>query len=396
MKFLKSPSEIESIVKQLTRKCRQLRWAVAWASHDFPLFHLLKENESKIRQMTVGIHFYQTHPNFISAFLNHDAVRFVMNPDGVFHPKLYLFEFEGGEWECVTGSPNLTHGGFAANAEVAVHFTNLDLDAATAYSEITTALDGFAVFGKKLKESELEAYRAIWKRQQHRLSPLSGTYDPEPGKKRTKKSPLDVPLFVATWPEYFESVKEDTEHTTKGRVAVLEEARRLFATHKQFSNIGDEERKGIAGFVRTEALDWLWFGSMAGHGYYKQAINLNSRQVSDALDAIPLTGKVTQAEFDRFVETLRTAFTNVGIATATRLLTFKRPDYFVCLDSKNRDKLCDEFDIPKNVDLDDYWEKVVERITDSNWWNSPEPTEELELRIWKCRAAFLDVRFYEP
>ena len=106
MKFLKSPGEIESVVKQLTRKCSQLRWAVAWASHDFPLFHLLKENESKIRQLTVGIHFYQTHPNFIGAFLSHDAVRFVMNPDGVFHPKLYLFEFENGAWECVTGSPN--------------------------------------------------------------------------------------------------------------------------------------------------------------------------------------------------------------------------------------------------------------------------------------------------
>ena len=42
------------------------------------------------------------------------------------------------------------------------------------------------------------------------------------------------------------------------------------------------------------------------------------------------------------------------------------------------------------------WEKVVERITDSNWWNSPEPTEGLARRIWRCWAAFLDVRFYKP
>jgi hypothetical protein len=278
-----------------------------------------------------------------------------MNPDGVFHPNLYMFEFENGEWECITGSPNFTHGAFSVNSEVAVHFTHLDLEAAAAHSEITTALDGFAVLGKTLAESDLKAYRAIWKRQQRRLSPLSGAYDPEPGKKKTKKSPLDVPLFVATWPEFFESVKEDTEHTTEGRLVVLEEARRLFTTHKQFNKIGYKERKGIAGFGKTEALDWLWFGSMNGHGYFKQAVNQNSQQMSDALDAIPLTSEVTQAEFDRFVAILRTAFTNVGIATATRLLAFKRPDYFVCLDSKNRDKLCEEFDIPKNVDLDDYW-----------------------------------------
>lgn len=82
--------------------------------------------------------------------------------------------------------------------------------------------------------------------------------------------------------------------------------------------------------------------------------------------------EVTQPEFDRYVAILRTAFDNVGVATATRLLAFKRPDYFVCLDSKNRDKLCEAFEIPKSVDLDDYWEKIVERITDSNWGNSPE------------------------
>ena len=66
------------------------------------------------------------------------------------------------------------------------------------------------------------------------------------------------------------------------------------------------------------------------------------------------------------------------------------------LDEMNRRKLCEEFEIPKSVKLDDYWEKVVQRIINSNWWNSPEPKDELERRIWRCRAAFLDVKFYEP
>ena len=52
--------------------------------------------------------------------------------------------------------------------------------------------------------------------------------------------------------------------------------------------------------------------------------------------------------------------------------------------------------IGKHIALDGYWAKVVERFTDSNWWNSPEPQEALEKQIWKCRAAFLDVRFYQP
>ena len=396
MKFLRTQKEAEGEIRRLLRSCARLRWAVAWASHDFPLFHLLEECKAKIQQLTVGIHFYQTHPDFIASFMDHDAVRFVMNPSGVFHPKLYFFEYENGDWECVTGSPNFTHGAFSHNTEVAVLFGNNDADATTAHGEIIKALEDFNLHGKRLTEKELAAYRSIWKRQQRRLSPLSGKYSPPEKDTKPKRSPLDVPLFVADWPEYFNSVREDTEHTTEGRLAVLEEARRLFTVHTHFNDMSDEARRGIAGFGRTEQLDWLWFGSMKGAGYFKQAINDNNPQISAALDEIPLTGEVTQDHFDRYLSIFRNAFEKSGIATATRLLAMKRPDYFVCLDSKNRDKLCEEFEIAKGVDLDGYWEKVVERLTDSNWWNSPEPQDALEKRIWKCRAAFLDVRFYEP
>ena len=68
MKFLRTQKDVEGEIKRMLRSCVQLRWAVAWASHDFPLFHLLQEHRAKIRQMTVGIHFYQTHPDYIAAF----------------------------------------------------------------------------------------------------------------------------------------------------------------------------------------------------------------------------------------------------------------------------------------------------------------------------------------
>jgi hypothetical protein len=163
-----------------------------------------------------------------------------------------------------------------------------------------------------------------------------------------------------------------------------------------FHNIDHDSRRGIAGFGEVEGIDWLWFGSMKGAGYYKQAINQNSQQVSEALDKIPLTGEITEQHFNQYLELFRTAFEKSGIATATRLLAMKRPDYFICLDSKNRSKLCEAFVIPKTVGLDDYWEKVVERLTDSNWWNSEQPEDPQQRRIWSGRAAFLDVLFYEP
>lgn len=395
MKFLGSPKLIEAELKRLIRTSTRFRWAVAWASQKSPLFDLLKKGAHKIDQLTVGIHFYQTDPEFIAAFMKHGRARFVMNPAGVFHPKLYFFELDGGRWECVVGSPNFTQSGLQSNNEVAVHFTQSDLNAGNARSEIEAALNSFWSLGRKLSQSDLDAYRSIWQRQQKRLNPLSGNYRPDANGGRAGKSPLEVPLFVEDWPAYFNSVKDDKTHTAEGRLAVLEEASRLFSEYGHFEDMEEADRKGIAGIVRTETFDWLWFGSMKGAGYFKQAVGQNNKRLSEALDAIPLAGTVTRADFERFVKSFQGAFKNAGVATGTRLLTFKRPDYFVCFDSKNKRRLCESFEISQNVTLDDYWERVVERITDSNWWNSPEPSGKLERRIWRCRAAFLDVLFYE-
>lgn len=397
MRFLANPHECEEEVSALVRKCKSIRWAVAWASHGFPLFDTLEKFQDKIEQLSVGVHFYQTHPDFIEAFVANSRVRFVMNPDGVFHPKLYLFEHDDGSWDCITGSQNFTQGGFLKNSEVAIHFDNNDVGATDAYAKIDSTLNEFFSTGRKLSPKELNAYRKIWKRQQRRLASLSGTYSPPSKKSKPTKSPLDVPLFMMEWPDFYDLVKDDTElHTTEGRLAVLETARHCFTDHLHFHNIDHDSRRGIAGFGEVEGIDWLWFGSMKGAGYYKQAINQNSQQVSEALDKIPLTGEITEQHFNQYLELFRTAFKKAGIATATRLLAMKRPDYFICLDSKNRSKLCEAFVIPKTVGLDDYWEKVVERITDSNWWNSEQPEDPQQKRIWRGRAAFLDVLFYEP
>ncbi len=396
MRFLATTSELDTTLARLLNRCERVRWAIAWATSNAPAFKALVKHSSKIDQLTVGTHFYQTDPEFIAVFLSHPNAQFVLNPSGVFHPKLYYFDHGGGSWDCLVGSPNFTRSAFTANSEASVYFGDRDVDSAAAHEEILDTLDRYQALGKSISPDDLEAYRSIWKRQQKRLGPLSGTYSSTTNSKKPPRSPLDVPLFKESWTQYLRLVKEDTEHTTEGRLAVLEEASRLFKTHGAFKNMDDDARRGIAGFRRTDEFEWLWFGSMKGAGDFKQAVNQNNPEISAALDHIPLAGEVNRANFEAYVDTFRSAIDRSGIATATRLLAFKRPDYFVCLDSKNRKQLCEAFDIPQTVDLDDYWPKVIERVLDSNWWNSPEPAGGLERRIWRCRVAFLDVRFYWP
>jgi len=209
---------------------------------------------------------------------------------------------------------------------------------------------------------------------------------------------MDIEIFKITWQEFFQRVQNDQHHSLHGRVKVLEAARDLFHSQSHFKDMTVEARKGIAGFGGDEEIDWLWFGSMKPAGYFKQAVNQNNDHISLALDQIPLEGSLSSKQYRGFADLFQKAFESggAGIATATRLLAMKRPDYFVCLDSKNKDRLCKAFGIPKSIRFDNYWDLIVERIIDSVWWCSEEPTDPVEVAVWNGRVAFLDSLFYDP
>jgi len=74
----------------------------------------------------------------------------------------------------------------------------------------------------------------------------------------------------------------------------------------------------------------------------------------------------------------------------------KRPDLFVCVDTKNQAGLCRAFGVPiSTLDFASYYESIAERIWDSVWWNALEPAGTPAKQIWGARAAFLDALFYE-
>src|SRR5947207_567278 len=72
--------------------------AVAWASAGHSVFDLLQKHSSRLTHAIIGTHFYQTHPDVLDAFQGAPNVRFVLQPTGVFHPKLYVF-WDDKKWE---------------------------------------------------------------------------------------------------------------------------------------------------------------------------------------------------------------------------------------------------------------------------------------------------------
>ena len=392
--LLTTSDDILKAVRSAMRRYQSFRWSVAWASSGFPLFDDLLKKRNRVSQLVVGTHFYQTHPDFLKAFLDDPKVRVVLQPSGVFHPKIYLFENSRDDWTCIIGSPNFTRAAFSINLEVAVQ---LDSTAASGgninYDALRKLIDEHWKQGTPLNKEFLDPYRSIWNCKAPILGQLVGTYGGKGG-----KPIVSVKVLKLTWHEFVSQVKSEKYHALSQRIAVLRGARTYFQNNKHLSDLTKDERRRIAGLAgKDQGIDWGYFGSMKGAGWFWKAIDANDQHLSSSLDTIPSDGLVDQRDYEAFVEEFRkTAPNGDRLAIATRLLCMKRPDMFVCLDSKNRSGLCKAFGIAQSgMSYARYWSEVIDRVRDAVWWNAPRPSGSEEEEIWLGRTALLDALYYE-
>lgn len=397
MKLITTATELEKEFRRLTKQYDHFYWATAWASSGSKLFNDLLTNKDKIQKIVVGIHFYQTHPDFIEAFLNNKKVRFIQQPEGTFHPKLYLFTDKTDKWELIIGSANFTTEAFSLNTEASLLITHKDSNSTDTYNNAIKLVDQTFSDGKTFNQTNLDKYRTTWKNHRQKIKSLSGQY----GSKKRKPKPIhEVPMMNRSWDEFMNEVRNDPTHGLDRRLRVIEIAQELFESVNHFNELTEDQRKFIAGIPNKldidGAEDWGYFGSMKGAGIFKNKIKENERNVSKALDQIPLSGQITKRHYDNFIKYFTQTFTGNYIATATRLLCMKRPDTFVCFDSKNRSALCKDFGIIQSeMDYERYWDDIVERVYDSDWWQNPNPKSDTEEKVSEARAAFLDSLYYE-
>jgi HKD family nuclease len=397
MRLITTATELEKEFKRLIRQYDNFYWTTAWASASSTPFKDLISNKEKIKKIVVGIHFYQTHPDFIEAFLNDKKVHFIQQPEGTFHPKLYLFTNNTDRWELIIGSANFTNEAFTRNTEASLLLSHEDSNSADTYHNAIKLVEHTWADGKTFDSRDLEKYRITWQNHRQKIKSLSGQY----GSNKRKPKPIhEVPMINRSWAEFMNEVRNETSHGLDRRIRVIEIANQLFEKENQFYELEEDERKFIAGIPNRlkikGAEDWGYFGSMKGAGIFKNKIKENDRNISKALDQIPLSGQITKHRYDNFIKYFTRTFSGNYIATATRLLCMKRPDTFICFDSKNRSALCKDFGIIQSeMNYERYWDDIVERIYDSDWWQNPSPQNEQEINVSNARAAFLDSLYYE-
>lgn len=388
-----------STVARLVRECIRFDVAVAWAGPNQVVDTMLAAHQ-KLGKVVIGTHMYQTDPAVLRAFMPYKGAR-CMPPDGrLFHPKVYLFETLTG-LTAVVGSHNLTDGAFGGkNIEVGVLVQGKVGDEVLAglASFITDSWNSAEVIDE---DSFLFSYEAQYRLNKDKRRALNKFHRLKKPRAGAKTSPLAL-----SWNKFVEHVKNDGHHNLDGRLAILERAARLFADRMTFAAMSQYERKAIAGTYgskepQLDGLEWPWFGTMFGQGDFKNLVNATPEQLSAALDQIPAEGDVSREQFDAFAAAFATAFQGRahkgGVATASRLLAMKRPDFFLGVTDANRDGICAAFGTaPTTLNLGNYWDRIVVPIQSSPWWLAPRPRGVLVGRIWDNRAALLDSIYYDP
>jgi HKD family nuclease len=402
MRLLSSKQAIIEAFDTALDRYDMVSFAVAWATCGFDSCSRLLRAQKKIKLGVVGTHFYQTDPEFIKHFVGRKNVKFIMNPSGVFHPKVYVFHGRGTGWACLIGSANFTNGAFGKNSELLVLIESCDDQTGRIEQEVVKQIRAYWGWptAKYADAIDLVRYR-YWRDQFRRpFEQSQGRF----GKRDSRKNLEDIDLLNMGWPEFFSAVQADRHHGLERRIKVLDAAQALFGKYGSLASMSLTDRQGIGGIVESEDMPWGWFGSMRGAGVFKNLINENPGDLSEALNEIPLHGAVRHHDYEAFVAAYKGAFPvknskphRHGLGTATRLLAMKRPDYFVCLDRANKMGISAGFGITvSNHDYEAYWESIIERICEAKWWNSRRPNVPQERKVWDGRAAFLDALYYEP
>jgi hypothetical protein len=211
------------------------------------------------------------------------------------------------------------------------------------------------------------------------------------------------------WTDYVNDLKNlCIEQHLDERLKLLDIVNKLFNRNSQFSALNQSERYAIAGKNTQQiendfGVDVGFFGSMKGAGHFIGLVNQNPEHLNEMINLIPCSGEITKEQYLDIVKAFRVSLQNAEIGRNylrpfTRLLAMKRPDWFLCITGKNEELLKD-FLNQNGLDAGDYeryWDDFLMPIhKEMPWYNSEEPDDEFEKKLWHYRIALLDMLFYQ-
>ncbi len=389
MQVISNGEVLTVTLTNLLNKHNHIQFAVAWANCTNYVYKQILKQEAKILKSVIGYNSYITAPQVLVDYTESKKVKFLLETNGIFHPKIYIFSSEKS-WDIIIGSANMTNGGLGNNTELMFHISSNDTDRRF-FVKASEQLEKYWNRAKSISIKEASNYANLYKL--NKPKPASTSLS------KNSKQYIETNIIPMPWADFFKKVKNDPHHGFNNRCNLLADIKKAFVEYVEFKKMPLGQRKMIAGLPTDFHEHWEEFGSMKEAGYFHKAVNENSQYLSDGLNYISRTGAVSKKDYLKYKAECDKAFPNggFGIGSATRLLAMKRPDMFVCLDGANKEALCKDFGTTAStLTYEKYWDEIIVRIMDSVWWNQKKPNKKTQRKVWKARAAMLDVIYYEP
>lgn len=210
---------------------------------------------------------------------------------------------------------------------------------------------------------------------------------------------------ISPWALYCEFLQSQaTLHALDERLRLLSYVESL-----NLAELGDfisEDRLAVLGKhhashdPKVYNFDVGWFGNTKAAKAFHELISVNPHALDNVMSVIPATGEVSQTDYAAFITAFIDVMISAGdkpsLAVATRLLSMKRPDQFVVVNSSKIDELCQGLNIAKFKlhDFESYWTDVIGTIRKMHWYNSEAPTQTFEKSLWDNRVILMDLLFW--
>jgi len=397
-----SGAQTEKTILELIKSCKSFSIAVAWATSN-AVFQAIKAHENKLGTMIVGIDFWQTHPDVLLWMKKSGKSNMFVGQakGGVFHPKVFLFEFDDSKETdtLVIGSANLTAAAFSKNEEACVR-VKVEKNDRSAASLIT----GWTKNGIPIDAFDISDYRKNYLVKGRSVRQLLNVR----GSEEFRENP---DLLKLSFEEYYMLCTKDPYHYFQSRLALLDYCAKPNLSYDEFRCVA-----GLAPSLATDnELEYGLFGSMGADASFRDTIFHRTHwQVMNALyQGLSSTGVITRARAEQFIKDVENhvnhCFGNQykktnHLSAASRLLAMRRPDLFFCVNGANSKRLADDLGITVNgkrgIKTVDGYLDAVEMLRNSSWGMSRPPSkamaeEELN-RCWNGRVAMIDALYYEP
>ncbi|WP_345973580.1 phospholipase D family protein [Sulfurimonas diazotrophicus] len=393
MNIISDAKKIDKKMTSLIKKYQEIYIATAWATLGSDSSQALLNYSKKISMMIVGVSGYNTSPEFIETFLNVNSVKYMFSTKGViFHPKIYLFMNSKSDWECLIGSANFTRGGLANNIEMMVHLNSQDADTKTFIDNILDEINKYFSLAYRMTHEKYQIYLKDYNAQENNRNNVDKSNE------NAQQLMTETPINLLSWKNFFDKAKHALDDSLEERLKLLEHVQEYFKKYSSLSEMPDDIVRQIAGTINygEHDVNWMYFGHMVSP-YFKKQIIESADEFSKALDAIPLEGEVSKEMYMKFVNFVQSNVPyGFGVKSLSRLLAMKRPDIFYCVTKNNTYPVYRDFNMDelKQHDYERYWDEVIVNIHDTPWYKSLEPSSDEERKVWKVRAAMLDIITY--